>query len=413
MLTKLTKELIMRQLKLTSLLSIGIFLLAGNHAFAACPNGKTAVGKNCVDTHKVHYVKPGKESVLQTIINNAKQGDYVVLKSGNHHVSSTGINTGLAIKGKKSLTLFGEDGAWIRTKEGWVVILDIANSEKITIQNVSMVHDVERGYCFGSVVKLSDVKNIKILDSVMDGSGTQAVEMINAQGVQISGGKAFRNTEGVFDIRDSKHITIKNMVIAENDNSGYYKKGILDIENSDNVSFFNNVVKDNKNGYFKKVTHTKRLYIKGNKFSNNVFDSKTRAVVQSDTGLINIKSAHSVKNTVKRLESLLLKQKGIKILAKLNHVNVAKRLRKRLRPTGLLVFSHPKAAISLIQCQQTMAIDLPQKVLIWKDETGQVWLTYNNPEYLANRHKLAGCAQKIIKLMAEKLNQATRQAAKP
>lgn len=403
----------MPKFQLTIFLSVGIFLYACGNAFAACPEGKITVGEQCVNSGKVHYVKPGKESsILQSVIDNAKEGDYIVLNSGNHYVTSSGINTGLTIKGKKSLTLFGEEGAWIITKEGWVILLEVADSEEITIQNINLVHDVERGYCFGAVIKLSKARNIKIVESVMDGSGTQAVEMVESQHVEIVGGKAVRNTEGVFDIQNSNNITIKNVLIADNDNSGHHKKGILDINDSDNVSFFSNTIKDNKNRYFKKVTNSSNVYIKGNQLSNNTFESEAAAPAKlsSDNGLVSIISVHSVKDTANRLESILLTQQGIKILAKLDHANIARRKGKALRPSQLIVFTHPKAAFSLIQCQPTIALDLPQKLLIWEDNKGQVWITYNNPEYLANRHQLA-CAEKVIKIMADKLNQVTRQAA--
>jgi uncharacterized protein (DUF302 family) len=397
--------------QLTTFLSVGIFLFACGNAFAVCPVGQVAVGVLCVNGDKVHYVKPGKEGVLQSVIDNAKVGDYIVLNSGNHYVTSSGVNTGLTIKGKKSLTVFGEEGAWVRTKDGWVILLEVADSEEITIQNVNLVHDVERGYCFGAVMKLSKARNIKIVESVMDGSGTQAVEMVESEHVEIVGGKAVRNTEGVFDIQGSSNIIIKNVLIADNDNSGHYKKGVLDINDSDNVSFFSNTIRDNKNGYFKKVTNSSNVYIKGNQLSNNAFESEVvSAKLSSDNGLVSVKSVHSVKDTVNRLESILLSQQGIKILAKLDHANIASRKGKVLRPSQLIVFTHPKAAFSLIQCQPTIALDLPQKLLVWEDNRGQVWVTYNNPEYLANRHQLA-CAEKVIKIMMDRLSQVTRQAA--
>jgi len=249
-----------------------ILWLMVSSVFANCPKDKIAIDQKCVDIQKVHYVKPGAKNILQSTIDRAKSGDYIVLKSGDHYVSSTEINTGLAIKNKTFLTLVGEVNTWLKTTQGWVVILAITSSENITLQNLNLIHEVERGYCFGSVINLSNVKNIKILNSTMDGSGTQAIEMENAQNIAIIGGKAIKNTEGVFDIKNSKNILIKQMLIAENDNSGYFAKGILDIANSENIYFLNNVIQNNHNRYFNQMSQTKNLMLENNQFSNNTFD---------------------------------------------------------------------------------------------------------------------------------------------
>ena len=131
-----------------------------------------------------------------------------------------------------------------------------------------------------------------------------------------------------------------------------------------------------------------------------------------NNNLISIKANDSVKETTDRLESFL-KEKGLTVFARINHAEGAKRIGKDLRPTELLIFGNPKAGTPLMQCKQTMGIDLPLKVLIWQDEKGQVWLTYNNPEYLASRHRLAGCAENVIKGMGDKLSTITHKVAKP
>ncbi|HEC84021.1 MAG: DUF302 domain-containing protein [Candidatus Parabeggiatoa sp. nov. 2] len=131
----------------------------------------------------------------------------------------------------------------------------------------------------------------------------------------------------------------------------------------------------------------------------------------NDNGLVNVEATRSVKETTDHLESLL-KEKGMTIFARINHAEGAKRIGKELRPTELLIFGNPKAGAPLMQCKQAMGIDLPLKMLIWEDENGQVWLTYNNPEHLANRHKLAGCAEKVIKTVAGNLTKLTHKVAK-
>jgi uncharacterized protein (DUF302 family) len=69
-----------------------------------------------------------------------------------------------------------------------------------------------------------------------------------------------------------------------------------------------------------------------------------------------------------------------------------------LRETELILFGNPKVGSLLMKCAQSAAIDLPQKALIWKDATGAVWISYNAPRYLANRHGMTGCEGVITKI---------------
>jgi polygalacturonase len=221
---------------------------------------------------KDHHVKVGDN--LQATIDHAEAGDRILIGEGEHHVEGndhTGV--GLLINGKKSLTLEGQGKAVIVAKEGWVKILTIMSSEDITVKGLHLTHDVERGYCFGSVVEISRSENVQILDSVLDGSGTQAVVVKDADGVTITKGEATRNTEGVFDISNSRNVRIDKVRIAKNDNSGYYKRGILDIADSSDVSFTNNSVINNQNAYFNKVSNSMNLTIKGNSFEKNAFQA--------------------------------------------------------------------------------------------------------------------------------------------
>lgn len=119
--------------------------------------------------------------------------------------------------------------------------------------------------------------------------------------------------------------------------------------------------------------------------------------VSADTGLMNVKSAHDVKNTADRLETVL-KEKGMTVFLRINHSEGARKVGKQLRPTELVIFGNPKVGAPLIQCGQTIGIDLPQKALIWQDESGQVWLTYNDPRYLAKRHGIDGCEPVLTKV---------------
>lgn len=119
--------------------------------------------------------------------------------------------------------------------------------------------------------------------------------------------------------------------------------------------------------------------------------------VQANNGLISVKSAHDVNTTADRLEAVLEK-KGMKIFNRIDHAAGAASVGNSLRPTQLIIFGNPKIGSVLMGCAQTIAIDLPQKALIWQDGGGQVWLSYNNPALLANRHRMAGCDQVLKKV---------------
>lgn len=114
-------------------------------------------------------------------------------------------------------------------------------------------------------------------------------------------------------------------------------------------------------------------------------------------GLIKLKSNHTVSETIDKLTSILLK-KGMTIFKRVNHTAAAKKINIPLRPTELLIFGNPKVGTPLMLCSQTAAIDLPQKALAYKDESGQVWLTYNNPAYVANRHNIHDCKNALKKI---------------
>ncbi|WP_297286896.1 DUF302 domain-containing protein, partial [Moraxella sp.] len=131
----------------------------------------------------------------------------------------------------------------------------------------------------------------------------------------------------------------------------------------------------------------------------------------ADNGLVSIKSSHDVRVTADRLEKTL-KMKGMTVFARINHAEGAQKVGKKLRPTELIIFGNPKVGTPLMQCGQGVAIDLPQKALIWQDEAGQVWLSYNDPKYLAHRHSIKECDE-IIKKIEKALGNFARMATMP
>jgi uncharacterized protein (DUF302 family) len=107
-------------------------------------------------------------------------------------------------------------------------------------------------------------------------------------------------------------------------------------------------------------------------------------------GMIAVKSPHSAKETMDRLESTV-KQKGLNVFARIDHAAGAAKVARKLRPTELLIFGNPQGGTPFMECAQSVGIDLPLKALVWQDESGQVWLGYNDPAYLAARHGVAQC----------------------
>jgi len=104
-------------------------------------------------------------------------------------------------------------------------------------------------------------------------------------------------------------------------------------------------------------------------------------------GIVDVRSKYSAVETVARLESIL-KAKGIKIFAIIDQAAEAKAVGLTMRPTVLVIFGDPKAGTLLMNRYPSLALDLPLKVLVRESEDGTVWLSYNSPEFLQERHRL-------------------------
>ncbi len=111
----------------------------------------------------------------------------------------------------------------------------------------------------------------------------------------------------------------------------------------------------------------------------------TATALATDNGLVSKPSKYSVPETLNRLESVV-KAKGITVFLRVDHSGDAERAGLKLRPTQLLIFGAAKAGTPLMNSAQSVAIDLPLKALAWEDENGKVWLSYNAPAYLQQRH---------------------------
>ena len=110
-------------------------------------------------------------------------------------------------------------------------------------------------------------------------------------------------------------------------------------------------------------------------------------VPDNGKGLIDIPSNHSVDETVTKLEGIL-QAKGITLFALVDHSGEAAKAGMKMRPTKLLIFGNPRAGTPVMLAAPSSAIDLPLKILVWEDDQGKVWITYNSPTYLQTRHNL-------------------------
>jgi uncharacterized protein (DUF302 family) len=107
-----------------------------------------------------------------------------------------------------------------------------------------------------------------------------------------------------------------------------------------------------------------------------------------DNGIIDIPSNRSVDETVGKLKRIL-QAKGVTLFALIDHSGEALNVEMKMRPTKLLIFGNPKAGTPVMLAAPSSAIDLPLKILTWEDAQGKVWLTYNSPVYLQERHNLS------------------------
>jgi len=102
-------------------------------------------------------------------------------------------------------------------------------------------------------------------------------------------------------------------------------------------------------------------------------------------GLLQVASPHSVEETLRRLQSIFA-DRGLQVFALVDHSGEAEKVGMKMRPTKLLIFGSPKGGTPLMMATPSVAIDLPLKALVAEDDNGKVWVSYNSPEYLQQRH---------------------------
>jgi uncharacterized protein (DUF302 family) len=107
--------------------------------------------------------------------------------------------------------------------------------------------------------------------------------------------------------------------------------------------------------------------------------------MQKEEGIVKIPSHHSVDETVDKLKTIL-KSKGVTLFALVDHSGEAEKVGLKMPPTKLLIFGNPKGGTPLMLAAPSAALDLPLKILVAEDSDGKVWISYNSPEYLKERH---------------------------
>jgi uncharacterized protein (DUF302 family) len=129
-------------------------------------------------------------------------------------------------------------------------------------------------------------------------------------------------------------------------------------------------------------------------------------------GLVSLKSAFPVKETVERL-ARQIESKGLTVFCRIDHAANAVSAGLELRPTVLLIFGNAKGGTPLMAAVQTSGIDLPLKALAWEDANGQTWLSYNDPVWLAQRHGIEAAGAASADAMRGMLSTVTHGAAMP
>jgi len=118
-------------------------------------------------------------------------------------------------------------------------------------------------------------------------------------------------------------------------------------------------------------------------------------------------SIHSAETTVERLKNIL-QSKGSTLFAVIDHSGEAEKVGMKMRPTKLLIFGSPKAGTPVMLAAPSIALDLPLKALVWEDSEGKVWVSYNSPEYLKERHDIPDALLQNISAVRSIVEDAVR-----
>ncbi len=129
--------------------------------------------------------------------------------------------------------------------------------------------------------------------------------------------------------------------------------------------------------------------------------------VAENKGITVQASTHSAETTVERLKNIL-QSKGSTLFAVIDHSGEAEKVGMKMRPTKLLIFGSPKAGTPVMLAAPSIALDLPLKALVWEDSEGKVWVSYNSPEYLKERHDIPDALLQNISAVRSIVEDAVR-----
>src|ERR1700761_9089023 len=116
-------------------------------------------------------------------------------------------------------------------------------------------------------------------------------------------------------------------------------------------------------------------------------------------GLVTIKSSNGPEETMNRFEAEV-RGRGMTVFAHIDHAAGAAAAGLSLRPTEVLIFGNAKVGTPLMEAAQTIGIDLPLKVLVWRDESGTTWLSYDDPAWIAERHGIVRESEGTLRQMS-------------
>jgi uncharacterized protein (DUF302 family)/uncharacterized membrane protein YidH (DUF202 family) len=132
------------------------------------------------------------------------------------------------------------------------------------------------------------------------------------------------------------------------------------------------------------------IYLVSVRGSANLHSEKSEVMTMTPStsnGIVSKPSSNSMDQTVEKLKNIL-QSKGVTLFALVDHSGEAEKVGMKMPPTKLLIFGSPKAGTPLMLAAPTIAIDLPLKILVSEDPQGNVWVSYNSPRYLKERHAL-------------------------
>ena len=135
----------------------------------------------------------------------------------------------------------------------------------------------------------------------------------------------------------------------------------------------------------------------------------TGSMSMPENGLMSVQSQFTTRETTDKLLAALAQRK-LTVFARVDHAAGAASVGLPLRPTELVIFGNPKGGTALMQDQQTSGIDLPLKALVWVDSADKTWLTYNDPNWIAQRHALGAGSAAAVKAMAALLTEIAKEA---